>query len=372
MAGQAKIRGVDMAQDGATTGQAWVWDGSTWSPDDVAAGAVSVISPTQITSDQNDYSPTGWETADVVRLDFDSNGRAITSFAAWSTGKSKTLINISENFAYFPSEHGSGTAANRILGETDFMLAAHGAIEIYYDSTTSRIRILSNSFDPSLIPLRIRGLYFNQMPGSTNQSDQPFLGLAQLGGSNGDIPPTTSLPPTWGISTGSSPTGVSTIFLIKNANAFAAFGNAHISAWAWVYIPTLSTSSQRFDCQLSITASPEGTTLAVNNSIGIRYADDVNTGKWQIFSRGNTGTETTVDSGITVAANTLYLLRIFMNKARTEARYSITDGTNVFTDEITANIPSAVVCGARTIINKRVGTSELEFRVANLGGFSIY
>ena len=42
----------------------------------------AVISPSQITSDQDNYSPTGWADADVVRLDFDTGGRAITGFAA--------------------------------------------------------------------------------------------------------------------------------------------------------------------------------------------------------------------------------------------------------------------------------------------------
>ena len=41
--------------------------------DTIPAGnlpAKSVISPAQITADQDDYAPTGWADADVVRLDF--------------------------------------------------------------------------------------------------------------------------------------------------------------------------------------------------------------------------------------------------------------------------------------------------------------
>lgn len=124
--------------------------------------------------------------------------------------------------------------------------------------------------------------------------------------------------------------------------------------------------------QLSITASPSGTTLNVSNSIGIRHDDNTNSGKWQVFSRDSGGSETTADSGITVTANTLYMLRIFLDKGLTEARFSITDGTNAYVGRIAANLPSAAVCGARLGIFKSVGTTNRVINPVSIGAFAIY
>lgn len=345
----------------------------TWA---TAGGGSSpnVISPAQITADQDNYNPSGWADATVVRLNLSADGWAITGFDPETDGEEKTLLNVTGRYAYIPSEHPDSTAAWRVVGESDHILEPFGSIRIVYDNTSSRWRITYNTFNPAAVWLTGKGLYFFQMPGSTNQSDHPFLGLSMsgTGADNQNDVPTTALPAAWGILTGSTATGVATMYLIKNALATTAFGSAHLAAWAWVYIPTLSTSAQRFTTQLSITASANGTTLAVNNSVGIRHSDNVNSGKWEVFSRDNAGTESTADSGITVAANTLYMLRIFVDKGRTEARFSITDGTNSYVGRIAANLPNAVTCGARLINSKSVGTTSRTLNCAGIGHYAIY
>jgi len=345
---------------------------ATWAT--AGGGSPVVISPAQITADQDNYNPTDWDTATVVRLNFDANGHAITSFDAETTGEEKTLVNITGFYAYIPSEHPDGTAANRVAGEQDHILEPYGSIRMAFDGTTSRWRVTYNSFHAAMLGLTGKGLYYYQMPGSTNQSDQSFLGLAVTGtgASNQNDVSTTALPAAWGLTTGTTATGVSTLYLIKNNVTFSAFGSGHLAAWAWVYIPTLSTSAQRFMTQLSITASPSGTTLNVNNSIGIRHDDNTNSGKWLVFSRDSGGSETTADSGITVAANTPYMLRIWLDKGRTEARFSITDGTNSYVGRIAANLPSAAVCGARFGAFKSVGTTSRTLNCAGLGAFAMY
>ncbi len=344
----------------------------TWAS--AGGGSPVVISPSQITSDQDNYNPTGYDTATVIRLNFNANGYAITGFDAETDGEEKTFVNTTGYYGYIPSEHPDSTAANRVAGEQDYIIEPYGSFRLVYDNTSSRNRITFNSFNPSALGLSAKGQYYWQMPGSTNQSDQPFIGLSVAGtsASNQNDVPTTSLPAAWGHTTGTTATGTSTLYLIKNALATTAFGSGHLSAWAWVYIPTLSTSAQRFMTQLSITASANGTTLNVNNSVGIRHDDNTNTGKWQVFSRDNGGTETTADSGITVAANTLYMLRIFVDKARTEARFSITDGTNSYVGRIAANLPNAVTCGVRLGAFKSVGTTSRTLNCAGIGHYSIY
>ncbi len=333
----------------------------------------AVISAT-VSSDQNDFAPTGWADADIVRITFDSGIRSITGLTAWTNGKTKTLLNVTNHPAYVPIEHPDSSSGNQVLGEGDWLIEPFGCMVVMYDSTSSKVRVLSNSFNAADMGVRGKGVYWRASPGSTNQSDHPSLGLATAGtgASNQNDVPTTALPAAWGLVSGTTSTGASQLHLVKNALATTAFGAAHLCAWAYIYIPTLSTSAQRFMTQLSITASANGTTLAVNNSVGIRHNDNTNSGKWQVYTRNNAGSESTADSGITVVAGTLYALRIWVNKARTEARYFITDGTNSYSGRLTGTMPNAVTCGARIGMFKSVGTTSRTLNVADFGHFAIY
>jgi hypothetical protein len=53
-----------------------------------------IISPTQITSNQNDYNPTGLRTASLLRLSTDAS-RNITSIQTGSSGRVILINNVS-------------------------------------------------------------------------------------------------------------------------------------------------------------------------------------------------------------------------------------------------------------------------------------
>jgi len=72
------------------------------------------------------------------------------------------------------------------------------------------------------------------------------------------------------------------------------------------------------------------------DAVMFRYTHDENSGKWTLVARSNS-TETTADSGVTVAANTYYRLRIVVNAAGNSVQYFI-NGSSVGT--ITTNIPT--------------------------------
>ena len=101
--------------------------------------------------------------------------------------------------------------------------------------------------------------------------------------------------------------------------------------------------------------TPSSTTLAVNNSIGIRYSHGINSGKFEGFTRSTSGTESTVDLGTTVAANTNYKLRVSIDKSIGEVRFYVNDA---YAGRVTTNLPSAVAVGSRAIIVKSVGTTD--------------
>ena len=334
---------------------------------------VSVVS--QFTSDQDNYTNSDWSTRTTHTVSSDNGMRAITGFVALTEGTIRRLINTGTYAMYLPSEHPDSDAANRVGGTGDQILAPNkGVIEITYIG--SRWEVTYNSFNEAALGFKYKGQFYNQVPGSTNQSDQPFIGLttAGTGAGNQNNPPDDSpnLPQSWGLLTGTTSTGSQTVYFPKNNNAFAAFGGGHLAAFGQIYVPTLSTSGQRYTAQISLTPSANGSTLAVNSSVGIRYSDNINGGEWEVFTRNSGGTETTGDSNIAVAANTVYNCAIYVDKSLTEARFFITDGTNNYVTRIAATMPaSTALAGVRVIGIASVGTTSKQVAVANLGGYII-
>jgi len=99
------------------------------------------ISPSQITANQNNYSPTDWSTATHVRLNTDAS-RDITGFSATADMLLKVIINVGSNDLVLKHEDSNSDAANRILvpSAADLTLEAGDAVNLYYDPTSSRWR----------------------------------------------------------------------------------------------------------------------------------------------------------------------------------------------------------------------------------------
>jgi len=99
-----------------------------------------VVSPSQITGNQNDYSP---GTGDIVRLSSDA-ARNITGITAGSSGDVRVLVNVGSFTITLVHQSTSSTAANRFLVSfgADYLLAANAAAVIVYDATTSRWRVI--------------------------------------------------------------------------------------------------------------------------------------------------------------------------------------------------------------------------------------
>lgn len=99
----------------------------------------SVVTPTQITSNQNDYSPTGLSTASVLRLSSDDE-RAITGIEAQPAGRRLMIRNVGLYALTFHDESSSSTAANRFSFPYDRALtvAPGESMELMYDGTLSR------------------------------------------------------------------------------------------------------------------------------------------------------------------------------------------------------------------------------------------
>jgi len=102
-----------------------------------------VISPSQITSNQNDYNPTGLATASVLRLSTDAS-RNITSIAGGAPGRLLVIHNAGSNALVLKDDDGAtGTAANRLALANDVTLAADQVAVLQYDGTTARWRAIA-------------------------------------------------------------------------------------------------------------------------------------------------------------------------------------------------------------------------------------
>jgi hypothetical protein len=127
----------------------------------------SVITPGVITSNENDYYPTGWDNADVVRLDLNADSYNITGFKPpTANGRYlKHLININTGYKILRlvTESASSTAAYRTMGpygasaayptsqQPDYPLSPGASVVIWYDATSARWRILDQSRGATLL-----------------------------------------------------------------------------------------------------------------------------------------------------------------------------------------------------------------------------
>lgn len=104
-----------------------------------------VISPSQITANQNNYAPTGIATANIIRVDSDG-GYNITGLSASQTeGRVILIENDGTNPLFLTDEDANSTAANRFAIGYDLTVSPDQVIALIYDGTASRWRIVSST-----------------------------------------------------------------------------------------------------------------------------------------------------------------------------------------------------------------------------------
>jgi len=329
--------------------------------------APSVISPSQITSDQDDYAPTGFAKAQIVRISGDNGIRAITSLAATFDGDEKKIMNVGSYPIYFPGEHPDGTAANRISLSSDFVLYPGATVRIIYDGTSSRWRIEGEERNV----IGGRNMYYSWSAGSITLGDYNDLVVAAInsGVINTTVAGTSTLPAGWVLSSSTSSNGGGALYFTKTAVNYSYFGAAHLTFSALVSLPTLSDGTDTYTATARIVAGANNTTIGPNNAVGIRYTHGTNSGKWEGYSISGAGAVSTADLGVTVTAGQAYLLRVELDKAIGEARFYI-DG--VFTGRVTASMPTAFAVGSGVIMLKSAGTTAREINVHNMSAKAIY
>ncbi len=291
----------------------------------------TTISPTSITANQTDYNPSGLATAWVVRLSADDGFRIIRSLVAPSYNKRITFHNAGSNSILFANQCAfSGvTASYRFDFGRDIILFPGKSIEIMYDVTSSRWRLLSKAgiYDD------VEHLYFNERlnaPVSGSSGDYYFWDFVSENGIGGVAPVAGRLS---GISvnTGSSATGIGYV-----ASKDVFFENTNASGTAnWAYCKALiktpaylSNGTEDYTIRIGFADATGGG--GANDGFYFDYNHANVSGNWGCNTT-NAGNTQRNNSGIAVTASTNYLLEVFFRPDLT-AEYYI-NGTRVATND---------------------------------------
>jgi hypothetical protein len=360
------VSSADLNQMGATTGQILKWDGSFWAASNFDDdGNIS-----DITGNQNNYTPTTWSTENTFTIGA-NNLWVITGFGALPGGTERTFINTSGNAIIVASGHPDSDALNRVQGPCDYIIGPYGGtISMRYSTTYSKWYVTNCTYNPSIPGVNgAMSHYYNATVGATTGGDWGHIGFGLAGGANATTTPTATLPAGWQLGTSTSATGVASLYFSKTVLNPTFYSSAYMVASTVVYIPTLSDGTQTYTFQFGLVPSPSSTTLAVNNSIGIRYSNGINSGKWEGFTRNNAGTESTADLGTTVAVDTKYILTVVVDKAKTEARFFVNGN---YAGRVTTNLPNNVAVGTRAIIVKSAGTTSRTVTIPTYTFYTVY
>jgi hypothetical protein len=103
-----------------------------------------IVSPPQITANQNDYNPTGVATASVLQVSADAS-RNITGLAGGAEGRVVSLINIGGQPIVLADESTSSSATNRFALGANLTVAAKQAAILRYDGTAARWRLIAGA-----------------------------------------------------------------------------------------------------------------------------------------------------------------------------------------------------------------------------------
>jgi hypothetical protein len=109
-----------------------------------AFAMTGVITPSALSGNTNDYSPTGLASATTIRLSATAAFN-LTGLTGGSIGRAIVLKNIGSFAITIKAQDTGSSAANRFLFERDLVLAPNNACLLIYDATSSRWRLIGTS-----------------------------------------------------------------------------------------------------------------------------------------------------------------------------------------------------------------------------------
>lgn len=338
---------IDINGSKGTNGQVLMSDGANANWQTITP---SVITPSQITSEQDNYNPTGFDNANIVRISSDGFW-GITSMEAQTDGEEKIIHNVGNYNIYFPAEHTDGTAANRIHYSEDVILMKGSSIRFYYDGTLDRWVPIGYTR-----PHGFKTINLCYAAGSVTGGDHGNIAFGTASGSVGSQGPSNGVTElaAYALQTGTSVSGAATVYLQKSANNAMLSNNGHFYTEAMVSVDALSTGTDSFIVNSGVVMGSNSTAAKPNSSYGIIYSHGVYGGNWTGYTKSSGGSETLLDLGVAVTADVSYTLRTELNKANSEIRFYI---NGVYVGKMASPLANNLAIGPRTGIFKGVGSN---------------
>jgi len=305
----------------------------------------TIISPSQITSNQNDYNPTGFAGADIVR--FSTNAlRLITGFVAPTHSRAKQLYNIGSESIVITAQDPSSSAVNRIDARRDIVVAPNTSIVVWYDSVSSRWRLEGQDEDRLCFNKQIETIF---QPVDPSKESPEYTTGSGSGGTTVFLAASSTVPSSNRVSTGNTNSGIGSVYHRNN------FANSNFPIFFRARIVTPSALSDATDTYTLVIGLINGNFgPGVNpNGAYLKYSHSVNSGVWQCVSRAS-GVETTLTASVTVVVSTVTEIVVCMRPDSTTAYW--VNGTYVgeITTNYGTNLPMRPVCS----ITKTAGTTE--------------
>lgn len=337
----------------------------------ISGTGLSVIYPAQITANQNNYNPTGWDNADIVFLDADGNYN-ITGFAApTGSGKPQKILYlptlyVSLNLKYLDV---ASSVENQILAPvlSDYLLTSRTGVPIVYDEVAELWCVVDQELLPGLVALNNDGL----APGTTElwpgyvlthnvagvvDWDRHFTRIksdgfiTSTGVYDGGATTTTSGGATIGTTAIASHPGAVHLQLASAASqADFILVSAQLRApecrrfFAVVRAPSaFAGNGQNVDSLMGFYNS------GATRMIAFRY-----NGTTSVFGQNTDSGGSSFTASYVLTANNWYQFEILIDDTASEVTYNIYDSTGslVFTEVETGNIPTSdtVLAGVRVL-----------------------
>lgn len=302
----------------------------------------NVINGGEIGQTNYAFNPTGINDASMVLLSGTGSFGVLGGIAG--NYKSLTLVNTGSYAICLEKYAVSASSANKFALQDDVMLFPNESIQFYYNN-------INNVWCPAGYLNTYPKLYDRQqrayfiLRDNSGTSPEGWTQLYGSGASFNFVFPTGDVGVFLIISTGTSSTGNG--YLYKTTDTMFATSSpirTHLKYKTKIYIPTLSDGTNQYTVRAGIAYN---TTIFIAS---ITYSSSVNSGKFRLeYNNGST----TSDSGITVAANTIYDLEIIARPNGVITYYI----NNVFVGQLSGTFTSQR-CGPVVSIHKSLGTTS--------------
>lgn len=272
--------------------------------DDVALAGV--LSPSQLTGDQNDWNPTNLATASIIRVDSDRLV-TITGLSGGASGRLLWLSNVGNFPVVLAIENAGSSASNRFTGTAGPMLWPNSSLQLWYDGTSSRWRVLPAkiTYDDEVYEVVDEFTGAGSAAGEAGEIGELGMAISASGTcTHAFTAATAGHPGVYAPSTGSTSgnncrlhprtAATDTVIIANQVRYFGVILN----------VPTITTAIVRAGIGTDLTSSTFG-----NHSAFVEY-NAASDASWRFTTRDGATTQGPTDSTVDVVAGNWYLLEI--------------------------------------------------------------